>query len=251
MRINTWAPAHAFFSSPYEAANFEVDLQRLGKMVRGTLEPGPSRIITNATHHDLAELVRLGLPLAVDIETSAGPGMGSWTGKDPTRCGLKCIGFGTCQTGISMMWEEMTDTDRLLVAEVLMDPAILKVLQNGPFFDIRVLARFGMKVVNFKDTRDMRRALVSTSKLSLSYMTSIYTDFPAWKLVSDSEEKIAAEVDEVAAEEESEDAHAEPALEGKLWQTNDVEKLMRYNALDCVATARVYRGLVADMKEAT
>jgi ribonuclease D len=72
-----------------------------------------------------------------------------------------------------------------IVKRILENPEILKILQNGPWFDNRVLTRYGIAVCNFMDTRDMRRCLVSTSRLSLAYMTSIYTDFPAWKETED------------------------------------------------------------------
>jgi DNA polymerase I-like protein with 3'-5' exonuclease and polymerase domains len=67
-----------------------------------------------------------------------------------------------------------------------------------------------------EDTRDFRRALSSTSRLSLLYLASIYTDFEPWK-----------EGDE------------EDDAKGIVF-TDDQSKLLQYNALDTIVTARAY-----------
>jgi hypothetical protein len=63
------------------------------------------------------------------------------------------------------------------------------VMQNGWWFDMRVLSRYGIKVNNMADTRDMRRAISVTSRLSLGYMGSLYLDIEDWKLKGGDDEK--------------------------------------------------------------
>ena len=210
---------------PYEAGNLQADIMRLGRMVRGQLEPrpAPENLKTWATHHELAALVKTGEPLACDIETSPGNSAEPWTGKDPTRAKMKTIGFGTCNEAVSIYWPDADAATELMVKEVLFDPAIRKVFHNGPWFDLRVLARYGLQVVNYEDTRAMRRCLSSTSRLSLRHLGSIYTDFWNWKDADEDEEKT--------------------------WDSSDLDKLMLYNALDCIVTARVYRGIRRDWQE--
>lgn len=71
------------------------------------------------------------------------------------------------------------------------------------------------------DIRDARRALYTTSPLSLRYMGSIYTDCPPWKEGEEDDDKGLA-------------------------FTDDEEKLARYNAMDCIVTARCHREIFAD-----
>lgn len=222
-RINTHDPATAFFSNPYEAANFRIDVDRFARMVRGQLEPGPRKIVTRASHHELANLVRQRQPLSCDIETKPDNREQPWTGKDVMRCRLKTIGFGTCDEAISFLWDDADTTLRDMVAEVLYDPAVKKVFHNGPWFDVPVLLRYGMKCIGYDDTRDMRRALSATSKLSLRYLASIYTDMPNWKDANDDDAE-------------------------KMWASDRDDDLMRYNALDCIVTARIYRKMCAEME---
>jgi DNA polymerase I-like protein with 3'-5' exonuclease and polymerase domains len=84
-----------------------------------------------------------------------------------------------------------------------------------------VLHRFGVEVVNYEDTRDARRALVSTSNLKLAYLGSIYTDYHAWKEGDSDDEK------------------------GLVFTTN-LKKKKRYNVHDCVVTARVWKGITSE-----
>lgn len=71
------------------------------------------------------------------------------------------------------------------------------------------------------DIRDARRALVSHSELSLRYQRSLYDDAAPWK----------------------EDDEDDP--KGLVF-TKNLKKLERYNAEDCVATARIKKALVAE-----
>lgn len=107
------------------------------------------------------------------------------------------------------------------MGRVLLNEAITKIFHNGPWFDVRVLRRYGLRVRNFVDTRDSRRALSSTSPLRLGYLASLYDDTTPWK------------------EADEEDSKG-------LVFTEDLKKLKRYNAQDCVETARVWQGIQED-----
>lgn len=243
-RIYTFAPAYAAWADPYSWGAFIEDVKRLGRMVRGELEPYPTTI-WNADHHDLARLVKLAAVtdkrLTVDIETKPCRRDEPWTGKDPTRAKLYQIGFGTETRGISIFWDEADGDTKEMVRQVLADRAILKGLHNGPWFDLRVLARYDLPVIGWEDTRDLRRATSSTSKLSLSFLGSIATDIHAWKGADD-------KFDEDSVE--AVDADGEAVPEGETlapWEGEDKVEAGNYNALDCVVTSRVWRMARADM----
>lgn len=104
---------------------------------------------------------------------------------------------------------------------MLADPALLKVGHNAVAYDAPILARHGMPIVNMFDTIDARRALSSTSPLGLGYLASLYDDTNAWKTEDEGDEK-------------------------GIVLTDDLEKLKRYNAQDCVETARVYEAILAE-----
>lgn len=219
-RISTYLPSTAIFGLPYSMGTFVEDVKRFGRMMRGTLGPSLQNAKADATLEDFLRLEALGLagtPLAVDIETAAEHPDEPWTGKDPTRARLKTIAFGTESEGISCMWETAGSDIHAVVARMLNSPIILKVFQNGPWFDMRVLVRYGMPTVNWEDTRDLRRALSSTSKLSLGYLGSLYCDIEPWKV----------------EEESGDDSKG-------LYATSDTYKLQVYNAKDSMVTARVW-----------
>lgn len=210
--IISWHPTFAFFRAPYEWGAFSADIKRFGRLVRGELEHGPQIETFPASdrlYYDdpnqpsgsattLARLLsRLSVPgvctgaqgtsnsyVAVDIETGASDPAKPWTGKSPTYAAIKTIAFGTPDYGISLEFPLSPDSYSA-VRRILLDPLILKVFQNGPYFDIPILKRYGFEVVNYIDTRDMRRCLSSTSRLSLAYMASLYCDFPPWKATED------------------------------------------------------------------
>lgn len=233
--IHTLHPGSAAFAQPYEWGNFCIDVQRFGRAIRGELEPSP-RLVRQGNHHDLATLIRCaglrGEPISVDIETLPSNAAEPWTGKDPSRAALRQIGFGLTDQAISIHWEDADETTRLFVKEVLEDEDLVKVFQNGWWFDLPVLERYGMKVVNVEDTRDMRRAVASKSKLSLRYFGSIYTDIHDWKSTED---------------DDGDDAE-DDGLDGKgAWATPDKDAAGEYNALDCAVTSRARRGLASDM----
>lgn len=223
--IVTYHPTFALFYQPYEAGTFVADVKRFGRMIRGELEPYPREEVVRAGPADLARLIaeakrhHRGV-LSLDIETAPSDYSMPWTGKDPTRAVLKTIGFGHTERGVSF-WVKGADITH--IAGTLGREDLLFVLQNGPWFDLRVLERYGLHVRRWVDTRDLRRALSNTSRLGLKYQASIYTDIWNWK-------------DEVKTKDDK----------GSLVSTPP-DVLMKYNALDCVMTSRVYEGLRKDL----
>lgn len=183
--IMSWHPTYAFFRNPYEAGAFEVDLDRFARLVRDELQPPPSALITDPTVEDIRRVVEDGW-VAVDIETSPARGdEDGHTGKNPTRARLRSIGLGNQRWGLAYYYRDRNAAVEKAIAEVLGDPNIMKVGHNFLWFDRRVLRRYGLKVKNLVDTRDMRRALSATSRLSLAYVTSLYADMTNWKEESD------------------------------------------------------------------
>lgn len=181
--ILTWHPTYALFRQPWAMADFMTDMDRFARVVRGELEPMP-RAVLKPTIKQIAKLASEPF-ITVDIETGAATRAFPWTGKDPTQATLKVIGLGTANVGYSMWWADQSDEMKVLVRRLLRDPRIVKVMQNGYWFDRRILKRFGFTIRNVRDTRDIRRALSTTSRLSLGYMASTYLDVPPWKEKAD------------------------------------------------------------------
>lgn len=178
--ILTWHPTFALFRNPWVAGDFIVDLDRFARATRGELKRLP-RVNIDPTVKELSVLLKHAF-ITVDIETGAAHPDRPWTGKDPTQNTLKVLGLGVPHKGFAIWWAKARPGVREFVKKLLADRKILKVWQNGEWFDKRVLRRFGFKLRNAKaDTRTMRRAMVSTSRLSLAYMGSIYLDVPPWK----------------------------------------------------------------------
>ena len=234
MLILSLHPTMALYATPYEAGTFVEDVRRWVRAQRGALGPGLDDVKADATGHEFIQLALdaklRGIPLAVDIETAPAEGAGPWTGKDPTQARLKTIAFGNIERGLSCRWDGCGDYTRQVVRELLVDTSLVKIFHNGPWFDIRVLARYGMPVNNWHDSRDLRRALSSTSKLSLGYLGSLYCDIPNWKQ------------DEAEAAEGDEDEGAEK----KFWESADITTLQEYNARDTVVTARIWQAMQGD-----
>lgn len=184
----TYHPTYAFFRNPWVKGDFEIDLVRFKRLIDGKLQPPPIVVTepTIADLHTLIDSIRLnGYKVAVDIET--GPEEGDsegFTGKDPTRATLKTIALGTDTYACAFTWP-ITNGIWSIVNGILIDPAVTKILHNGEWFDKRVLLRYGIELVNTIDTREIRRALVATSGLSLRYLAQTYVDFPAWKELED------------------------------------------------------------------
>lgn len=223
--IQTWHPTFAIFYNPFEWGAFSIDVDRFARLIRGQLRPGPSALLTKPTVLDLREVFKSWHGHGtVDIETAPQTWDQPWTGKDPTRARIRTIGLGNPEWGVSFEASRsaLMDEAKRLIAKYL------TVWQNGPWFDHRVLRRYGFKIGRWHDIRDMRRAQSSTSRLSLAYMTSIFDDAPPWK------------------EEDDDEGEG-----GKLVFTRDMEKLKLYNAEDTVRTARCFEGITSDAEWGT
>ncbi|MFT3866828.1 MAG: DNA polymerase [Solirubrobacterales bacterium] len=220
------SPRTAIFGLPRELGTWQADVAKFGRLVHGKLGPGFGVAKAWGTAADFRALRDLRAPLGLDIETAACDER-SWTGLDPTRAKLKTIALSNESFGVSMHWELANEDTRQAVREVLADPGVLKVLHNGPWFDLRVLERYGMACANWEDTRDMRRALSSTSRLSLRYLGSLYTDIPDWKT------------------KQNDDA------EEKGWDSSDLTELQEYNAKDSQVTVRAFHRMRSELDERT
>lgn len=189
--ILTYHPTYAFFRNPWVRGDFETDLHRFRRLIDGKLQAMPT-VVTEPTISDIErlqdEIKANGNIVAVDIETGAAEGDVDASGKDPTRARLKTIALGTSSYSVAMEWpiqNGIWDKTR----NILMDTTIAKVFHNGWFFDLRVLKRYGVEVNNIRDTRELRRALVATSPLTLRYLAQTYVDFPPWKEMDSDDEK--------------------------------------------------------------
>lgn len=212
--ITTYAPHNVFYSAVYEWGAFRADMQRFGRMVRGELVAGPTRLETHPTVQDVLDVTAGGV-VAVDIETD---------GIDPTACKLRTVGLGNTEWGLSHEWGANAEVEEAIFT-LLAEGRVVKIFHNGPWFDIRVLERYGAVINNWVDTRDERRAVSSTSRLSLAYVTSLYDDAPPWKEGDDENEKLAL--------------------------TTDYEALKKYNAEDCVRTARIHKAMSSELDART
>lgn len=214
--IITYAATSVMFGQIYWWGTFIEDLRRFNRLIRNQLKPGldPAMVKTHANKEDILKWQRLSRStwFAVDIETTAPPTNPEW-GKDPTRAYLKTIAFGVPDSAVSLHWESADYETKKLVMQLLEWDQLAKVFHNGPWFDLRVQERYGLVVNNWEDTRDLRRAISSTSRLSLGYLGSLYCDIPAWKL-DDGKDKLAF--------------------------TTDIDKLLLYNGYDTIVTARIY-----------
>lgn len=180
----TYHPTYAFFRNPWVKGDFEIDLLRFRRLIDNKLQAPPIVVIKPTVQHLhilLESIKNNNNKVAVDIETGpAKDDEDGYTGKDPTRATLKTIALGTDTYACAFKWPIHNGVWDI-VSAILCDPDITKVFHNGYFFDLRVLSRYGIKVQNISDTREIRRALVATSGLSLRYLAQTYVDFPAWK----------------------------------------------------------------------
>lgn len=186
--IITYAAQYAFFKNRWVKGDFEIDLLRFKRMATGSLQAAPT-VVCEPTTGDMETLRRSiqanNNTVAVDIETAPEDGDPTGTtGKDPTRARLKTIAFGTAEFAVAMQWPSHNGVWSA-AQDILSSIDITKVLHNGHYFDLRILKRYGIVVTNVKDTREIRRALVSTSGLALRYLAQTYVDFPAWKELED------------------------------------------------------------------
>ena len=186
-RTVTFRPEMAYFWAPHEWASFDIDVRRFGRMIRGELEPAPKITIEPGNMGRIVERAKREGWVAFDIETMPANYEEPWTGKDPTRAQLRTLSFGWPDEGFSFFWADASHLVQTLVRDLLVDPRVVKVGMNVIYFDNRVLARYGMTVTPFEDCRDKRRAISSTSRLSLAYQATQYTDCPPWKSEKDVE----------------------------------------------------------------
>ncbi len=186
--IITYHPTYAFFRNPWVKGDFEIDLHRFRRLIDNRLQDAPTVVLEPTEEHMsrlLSSIKANNNFVAVDIETGAAKDAHPSTGKDATRSTLKTIAFGTDMYAVAMIWP-VHNGGWQRVKALLLNPTICKVFHNGIFFDLRVMARYGIEVINTMDTREMRRALVSTSALSLRYLAQTYCDgFPPWKELED------------------------------------------------------------------
>lgn len=179
----TWHPTYAAFYNPWKTGEFVNDIQRFNRMLSGKLEPAPT-VNIHPTVDDIVKFLRENKRFAVDIETKAKPGRPDYEGKDPYRAAIRTIAFGNTKHGIAFWWGSDPKVQQAII-NALKDPSLTKVFHNGWMFDQPVLLRHGVRVVNAVDTRDERRAVSATSRLSLRFLTSIYSDFAPWKETED------------------------------------------------------------------
>lgn len=224
-------PTYALFYEPYEAGTFVKDLEHFSMLCNGVPQR-PMKLHAIATVKQnkkalavLRKLRRKHKWLACDIETTASADA-PWEGLDATRAWLKVIGFGTADEAVAIYWNNAGPELRRFVAHLLADATFTKVFHNGWWFDVRVLERYRMPVHSVEDTRDLRRAHSSTSRLSLGHLAALYDYTNNWK-----------------ASEEEDDA------KGMAFTTN-LRKLLLYNGQDCIETARVYEGLLTEKTDA-
>ncbi len=183
----TWHPTYAAFYNPWKAGEFVNDLQRFKRMLSGKLEPEPT-VINHGTVQDFISLAQSDWAqthgISVDLETRAKPNRPAHEGKDPYRAAIRTIALGIPDLGIGYWWGSDSKIQATII-RILEDPKLTKIWHNGWMFDQPICVRHGVYPVNCRDTRDMRRAVSATSRLSLRHLTSIHTDFTPWKEVDD------------------------------------------------------------------
>lgn len=210
--IASWHPTYAYFHNPYEWGAFEIDVQRFGRLIRNELRKKPARLITSPTVEDILNCPVDGW-VSPDIETAPENANEPWTGKDPTRARIKVVGLGNPDWGLSFEW--VPANQHLIDAYCYVLEHYVTVWMNGPWFDHRVLRRYGAKIGRWEDIRDERKALVTTSSPALAYQASLHDDAEPWKESEEDDDK------------------------GIVF-TDDMEVLKRYNAQDCVEQARCH-----------
>lgn len=220
--IISWHPSYALLRNPYEAGAFTVDLERFARLTRGEADTRIPPVNTNPTAEDVYDLVEeAGGVVGADIETTPANRSAPWTGLDPIRARLKTIALGSLKRAVAVLWGHNPGAAQA-VRRTLRDPRTTSVWHNGAFFDLPVLDRYGIHPKRWEDTRDLRRALSATSRLSLLYLASLYVDTGAWKMDENGE---------------------------KLSLSQNIEDLLKYNALDALITCRVYWAMKRELDE--
>jgi len=182
-----------------------------------------------------------GLPLSVDVE-SAPPDNGpdEWA-KLPMYAKLRVVGIGIdCKVkvdnqlyhGIGLSW--FFPMKRIIwerIKELMADPSIGKLFVNGFAYDAPILERYGCTFAGeIEDVRDFRRALSSTSRVSLAHQAGLYLAVEPWK----------------AEATESEDGDEKGFVNAARIPR---ERALIYNGKDTVYAARVRTGQLRDFNE--
>lgn len=208
------------FRTPAALGPLQAHVENFIHMGINGLPPRP-KLEANPPVRRLRKMLRLckrkKLALAVDVETGR-------FGHIAAFAQLRILGVGVgIGRGWGLSWDvkKLTPEVRRLLKHALADKTLQKVTMNGRAYDKVVLRKHGYPLRGpLHDIRDLRRALSSTSKLSLAHQASIYLKCRAWK----------AEV----LEDEG-DVKGYVQL-GKQLQWKD----FRYNAEDCVRTSQIF-----------
>ena len=143
---------------------------------------------------------------------------------------IECLAFATSdldsccivlydQSPVFTIEEE--DALWLKIADVLEDPSIVKIFQNGVFDATFIYERYGIFTVNIEDTMIMQGLVTPDMPKTLAFIASIYTRYPYYK------------------------------GEGKEWYKNPAgspEGFWRYNCLDTLCTFGAYGPLRLDIE---
>lgn len=187
--IVTRNPAVTFYAKPYDWGGLSVDIQRFSRVVKNEAVRDDTGLDLNLapTPEDLTGFLASCLSsrdtyFACDIETAPIGDDQPWTGKQPGQAALRSVAVSNGTKAISFHWPTASTQLKYAFMQLMAEPELDKVFHNGLSFDIPVLRRHGVEVLGrVQDTRDLRRALSSTSKLSLAHIASLYLDIAPWK----------------------------------------------------------------------
>lgn len=221
LRSDTWLPI------------LKGDLDRIARWRRGELRPemladyNPDfRVESSASGAERA-LARLDDVVAVDIET-APSSPGGKDGADPLRNKMLCVGIGDTKRAV-VLWPYHPGTHSRLLKTFLRSRRAV-VMHNGYNFDQLALKRFGVVVPDsiLEDTLIAHHAFASHFPQRLAHVASVFTDVGPWKITfkrGGGEEK------------------------GLPPEKLSGEELTKYNAVDCIITARCWEAMQADLRD--
>jgi uracil-DNA glycosylase family 4 len=241
--IASYHPTNAFFHDPWVWGDFCTDLQRFARAVAGKLRPHPTeqQVELNVTPKLIHEIFReWGGKGSCDVETASPSRQAPWLGKDPTQALLKVMGFGNPWRAVSFVWDEATPEVKQACADAFKSYKLIG--QNFIWYDDRVCKRYGLAAQDVEDTRDGRKAVVTTSLLNLGYLSCCYTDPDPWKEEADWSFEPGDEEEEDEEVEEVETA----ADEKGLVFAADPHAQRVYNGKDNIYQAQVWEGLLAE-----
>ncbi len=193
--IPTWHPAYVMRQF-HEYVTSTYDWRKIARHLNDpTVPQHTERFILNPTISvienwvsDVLERVNKGLLTHIYLDTETGISDNVLTNP------LKMIGLATSSQDAIVIpfktqagcWNWSTIAENVyvieLIARVLEEPRLTKVIQNS-LFDLSVLMAHGWEVKGpIYDTMLARFLIYNLSQLNLGYLVSIYADFPAWKL---------------------------------------------------------------------